>query len=433
MEAFEEQLHKAIERGDVVNAVLEVRRTGVYSTPDCPSSISDLRIVDHNYKYEKALGKLTTDPSSPDIKPDVVFWVASCTKLLTSIAAMQCVARGQLLLDVPVSQILPELAEPDILEGFDTTSQRPLLHRAAKPITLLQLLTHTSGLLGYPFSSPLLAQWRKLYPIADPKRDVVKEFLLPLTFVPGEPGHWQYSVGLDWVGKMIERVNGGMKLGEYMKKYIFDPLHMTDTTFRPLQRKDLMDRMCPRVARQEDGSLKMDSMEQFPVIEPVDDAGGGGIYTTAADYVKVLESLLRNDGKILDPLSVDCLFQPELSIKEDLANQYDSIAANQRLQKSLNQTGAGSVLNGWAWDGDVLKGQQVNLNHSLGGLVAVDGVPGTAGRGLLCWYGLPNCFWWIDRQRGTCGFYGSQIFPHGDRKTAELFGEFRKAAYKDAV
>lgn len=373
------------------------------------------------------------DPGSPDIKPDAVFWIASCTKLLTSIAALQCMARGQIQLDAPVSQILPELAEPDVLKGFDASSQVPLLSKAVNSITLRHLLTHTSG-LGYAFSSPLLAQWRELHPIEGPKRDVVNECLMPLTFSPGQPGHWQYSVGLDWVGKMIERVNGGMRLGEYMKKYIFDPLYMTDTTFRPLQRKDIMDQMCPRVARQEDGGLKMDTMEQYPAIDPVDDAGGGGLYSTAADYIKVLESLLRDDGKLLDSASIHLLFQPSITIStEDLLNGAELTAEKQRLQKSLNRTGPGRVLNGWAWDFDVLKGQEVKLNHGLGGLVAVDGVDGAAGKGMLCWDGLPSCFWWVDRQRGTCGFYGSQIFPAGDQKTAKLFGEFRKAAYKAAA
>lgn len=338
------------------------------------------------------------------------------------------VQRGLVTLDEPVSRIFPELAHPDVLMGFDATLQHPKMYSAQNAITLRRLLTHTSG-MGYTFSSEVLNQWRKLHPIDDPKRDIVQEYLMPLTFEPGRPGHWQYSVGIDWAGKIVERLNGGIKLGDYMEENIFKPLGMTDTTFRPLQRKDLMDRMCPRVAREADGSLKMDSMEQYPVIEPVDDAGGGGLYSTAADYIKVLESLLRDDGKLLDSFSRQLLFQPQLTIDESLQSQSDHAA--EKLQESLNQTGPGSVLNNFAWDNHetILEGKQVNLNHGLGGLVAVDGVDGAAGEGMMCWDGLPSCFWWVDRKRGTCGFYGSQIFPAGDRKTAELFGEFRKAAY----
>jgi CubicO group peptidase (beta-lactamase class C family) len=169
--------------------------------------------------------------------------------------------------------------------------------------------------------------------------------------------------------------------------------------------------MCPRVARQ-DGGLEVENMEVFPVLEPVDDSGGGGLYSTVEDYVKVVESLLRDDGKLLSSSALDQLFQPQLPDSEEL-------------QQTLNQTGAGSVVNGFGE-------REVKLNHGLGGLVAIDGVPGSVGKGMLCWYGLPNCFWWVDREKGTCGFYGSQLLPSGDRKTGELFGEFRKAVYKTA-
>ncbi len=210
---------------------------------------------------------------------------------------------------------------------------------------------------------------------------------------------------------MVERLNGGMTLGVYMEAHIFEPLGIRDMTFRPLQRSDLLDRMCPRIERRADGSLAMDPMEAYPIIEPVDDAGGGGLYGAAGEYVKILESLLRDDGKLLDSSRLQELFQSQLPDCEEL-------------QKRLNATGPGRVMNGYGE-------RQVRLNHGLGGLLAVDGVPGEVGKGMMCWDGLPSCFWWVDRERGTCGFYGSQIFPAGDQKTAELSGEFRKAVYNE--
>ena len=267
--------------------------------------------------------------------------------------------------------------------------------------------------MAYPFSSELLAEWRKQNPIqGTPQRDILKEYVSPLTFEPGTLGQWRYSVGLDWAGKIVERLNGGIRLGEFMEENIFKPLGIKDTTFRPLQRRNLMERMSSRVERQADGSLKPDPLELYPVIEPADDAGGGGLYTTARDYIKVLESLLRDDGKLLDSLTLNYLFEPQLPETPELV-------------KTLNETGPGNVLNGFGK-------KEIKINHGLGGIVAVEGVPGVAGSGMMCWDGLPSCFWWIDRERGTCGFYGSQVFPPGDRPTAELFGEFRKAAY-DAV
>lgn len=316
--------------------------------------------------------------------------------------------RGLITLDEPVSRILPELSEPDILTGFDSETKEPILVKAKNPITLRQLMTHTSG-LAYTFSSELITQWRDLHPIeGGPKRDVLREYLYPLTFEPGTAGQWRYSVGLDWTGKIIERLNGGIRLGEYMEVNIFKPLGMKDATFRPLQRKDILDRLCPTVKRADEG-LKVDDPRTYPIIEPVDDTGGGGLYTTAVDYVKVLESLLYDDGKLLDSATLDELFTPQLP-------------DNEALRTRLNQTGPGNVLNNF--------GQKtVKLNHALGGLVLMEGVPGNAGTGMMCWDGLPACFWWIDREKGTCGFYGSQLLPPPDRETARLFGQFRSAVY----
>lgn len=90
---------------------------------------------------------------------DTTFWIASCTKLATSIAALQAVEKGLLDLDADISNILPEWKEPEILTGFSSAGQ-PQLKKATKMITLRQLLTHSSG-MGYDFLSPELAKWRQ--------------------------------------------------------------------------------------------------------------------------------------------------------------------------------------------------------------------------------------------------------------------------------
>lgn len=91
---------------------------------------------------------------------DTTFWIASCTKLLTTIAAMQCVEKGQLTLDGDVSSILPEWKSPQILTGFDKDTGEPQITQATNKITLRQLLTHSSG-LSYDFISPDILKWRE--------------------------------------------------------------------------------------------------------------------------------------------------------------------------------------------------------------------------------------------------------------------------------
>lgn len=90
---------------------------------------------------------------------DTTFWIASCTKLLTTIAALQCVERGQLSLDTDVSDILPEWKTAEILTGFNENGE-PQLSKTTPRITLRQLLTHSSG-MGYDFLSADLAKWRQ--------------------------------------------------------------------------------------------------------------------------------------------------------------------------------------------------------------------------------------------------------------------------------
>jgi CubicO group peptidase (beta-lactamase class C family) len=119
----------------------------------------------------------------------------------------------------------------------------------------------------------------------------------PLVFEPGEG--WTYGGGIDWAGKLVERLNGGQRLGEYMKTHIWDPLGMKDTTFDITSRPDMMERMVSMSARLEDGTIVPIPLPY--VSPPDDDLGGVGCYSTANDYVKLLTSLLKRDGKV--PLS----------------------------------------------------------------------------------------------------------------------------------
>ena len=110
--------------------------------------------------YIKCFGNVSVEPEAAAVGADSVMWVASCTKLLTTVSAMQCVEKELFTLDEDVSRILPEWKEPDIVTGFDEKSGEPLLKKSTKPITLRHLLTHSSG-LGYEGMNPLLMGIRK--------------------------------------------------------------------------------------------------------------------------------------------------------------------------------------------------------------------------------------------------------------------------------
>ncbi|KAL3255981.1 hypothetical protein ABHI18_007884 [Aspergillus niger] len=327
---------------------------------------------------------IDTDVAKP-MTTGTTFWIASCTKLITTVAALQCVEKGILQLDDPVYKVLPEWKTPEILTGFDDLSE-PQLKLATKKITLRQLLTHSSG-MGYDFLSPDLASWRQwkgqslgaseepivslvLYLICHAWKHSdrwmqIKRLALPLLYEPGDG--WMYSVAIDWVGVMVERVNGGVQLGEYMKQHIFDPLGMTLTGFRLAENEHIRDRLCETAQRTPAGKLSMTN--PYNALSPADDLGGGGLYSSVADYMKVLISLLKNDGLLLRPDMVMIMFEPQLPDPRPLLAKTQDSKSGAMLRSGIDCD---------AW------------NFGLGGILTTADVEGICRKGTMSWGGLPN-------------------------------------------
>ena len=159
---------------------------------------------------------------------DTVFRIASMTKAVTGVAAMQCVERGKLSLDQPAGEIMPELAEPQVLEGFDADG-KPILRPARRKITLRMLLTHTAGFVYHVWNAQLnrYVETTGFPTILSGKLAALNA---PLAFEPGE--RWEYGINIDWAGRMVETVSG-QDLDAYMREHIFAPLGMRDTGFMP--------------------------------------------------------------------------------------------------------------------------------------------------------------------------------------------------------
>jgi CubicO group peptidase (beta-lactamase class C family) len=287
---------------------------------------------------------------------------------------MQCVERGLLSLDDPIGTVLPEWAEPKILAGFDE-EEKPILKKATKPLTLRHLLTHSSG-LGYPAFNPLLLKYVKSTGGSPSfmQKGIQEDFALPLLFEPGEG--WEYGCSLDWAGKMVEQVNGGVRLGEYMATNIWEPLGMTLTSFQPGKHPDVAERLVGRPMRMPDGTLIPDAPPEsglFPTGEPKDDYGGGGLFSCAQDYIKLVSSLLLDDGKLLKSDTVEDLCRPQLEDPKYIQAVLDVPEVAKFFAPSF--------------------GPEVKWNHGLGGAIALDGVKDRAEKGMLYWAGLPNSFW----------------------------------------
>ncbi len=195
--------------------------------------------------YQGAFGRRAL-PDGAAMTADTVFWIASMTKAITSTAAMQLVEQGKLALDGPIAGVLPELAAPEVLEGFDAAGE-PRLRPARRPITLRHLITHTAGFV-YDIWNADLGRYMEKRGIPGIITCENAALALPLIFDPGDK--WDYGINIDWVGKAVERVSG-QKLGDYFAEHLFAPIGMKDTGFKltPDRRARLDRHACPRRGR----------------------------------------------------------------------------------------------------------------------------------------------------------------------------------------
>ncbi|KAK4696536.1 hypothetical protein P7C71_g1395, partial [Lecanoromycetidae sp. Uapishka_2] len=256
------------------------------------------------FTYAKAFGVRSLRTKEP-LELDSVLFIASCTKLMTSIAAMQCIERGQASLDMDVAGVLPELAKADILTGFDHDRQ-PLFKKRENVITLR-------------------------------KADMATR---------------------DARGKLVH----------------------------------------------DDGPQLNDGAE--------DCFGGHGASASMPDYLEILKSILKDDERLLKKETTAIMFQPQLSdeSREAMKKLWSIPAATKYFVGEFPQ----GVATDWG----------------IGGLLIREAIEGWRRRNTLVWSGLPNLFWFIDREAGLCGLFGCQVTPPGDEKTGEMITLFEKVMYE---
>jgi methyl acetate hydrolase len=357
--------------------------------------------TDRGIIYEGAFGKRDL-AKGPEMTRDTIFRLASMTKAVTSVAAMQLVERGKLDLDRPVGGVLPELSAPQVLEGFDDAGA-PKLRPAKRPITLRHLLTHTAG-FGYEIWDEALGRYVKATGMPSIFTGKLASLRLPLVFDPGD--RWEYGINIDWVGRAIEVVSG-QPLEVYFREHIFTPLGMADTDYvvSPPQQQ----RLVSVHQRKPDGSLEATAGSDPPWREFW--SGGGGLYSTGRDYIAFLQMLLRqghyNGGQLLQPKTVALMGQ----------NQIGNIEAGV-LKTAMPQRSN---------DVDFFPG--IPCRWGLGYMITTE--PGPSGRsaGSLTWAGIFNTYYWIDLQKRLAGVFLTQILPFADGPAVAAYGEFEKALY----
>ncbi|KAJ5329851.1 hypothetical protein N7452_010241 [Penicillium brevicompactum] len=370
---------------------------------------------DGNLLFSHAGGRRGHGSPEP-LTTDSVFWIASCTKLITGIACMQLVEQGLLSLDDPkeLEGICPEFKDIKVLqENGDLVEKK-------RGITLRMLLSHTAG-FGYAFMNPKLRD-HNLPAGYDEFSGHLSDFKQPLINQPGEA--WEYGINIDWVGIVIERVSK-KSLNEYFHQHIFEPLGLTHITMFPTA--EMKDQLAYMHQRDSTGQIHTrDHLLRRPLIvdnesdvKSLFNSGGAGCFSTPEDYCQILAVLL-NDGtspstgkQLLKKPTVDEMFSDQVGNLPPLAEKY---IPNPKPDLINAGTGFHPTVEG--------DRQGWGLTFLLSG--------GNTGRslGTAQWSGLPNLFWWCDRENGVAGMICAQILPFGDAQVFKLYQEVEADIYK---
>lgn len=337
-------------------------------------------------------------PDAAPLKDDAVFKFASATKLITSVALLQCIDDGLIGIDQPLRKLLPELGR-QVIKGVSDNGDL-ILEPAINNITPRHLLTHTSG-LAYWFLNPLLMKWKQT---PDGKKyaestKIHERCNIPLVFEPGSG--WSYGVGLDWAGVLIKRLHGGMSLEDYMIEHIWKKVGRSAPfpTFCISKSSNYESRLMAGAERGTDEELK--SYEFWQGNNPHDQDGGHGLSGTADDWLAVLADLVSDQPKLLKAETVAMMFEPQL------ANNTPAIPMLLQLRP--------------AWELVTGKVPDTAVNHGLGGMLVTESLADIGQpKNLLAWGGAANTVWFISREHGVAGFFSTQLHPFADPFVTEL-------------
>ena len=354
--------------------------------------------------YEGCAGKRALGSDQP-MTLDSVMAIFSTTKALTGTCIMQLVEEGKIRLDDPARKYVPEIAELQVLDGFDAAGQ-PKTRPPKRDITVNDLILHISGLC-YEFFSADDLKYRTSKNIPTVVSSTFASIRTVLLHEPGE--RWTYGVNIDWLGRIVEQQRG-KRLGAVMKERIFGPLGMQDIDFT------MSDAMKSRLAvlhdRAQDG--KLTPLPDLILPQPPEmDMGGHGLYASVGEYMKFIRMILNDgagpNGRVL---------------KAETVEQMSKNGLPGNVTSGGWKTSIPSLSNDGEFDPGVTKTWAYTFQRNE--------EPTATGRpaGSLSWAGLGNLFYWIDRKNGIGGYWGSQILPFMDVASYPGYVDFEAAVYR---
>ena len=335
---------------------------------------------------------------------DTVYRIFSMTKAVGSTAAMMLVDRGKIGMDDPVDMHLPEMAANlRVLEGWD--GDTPTYRAPASMPTLRQLSTHTSGLV-YEFWCPEIGEWMQKtgHPTVISGLDASLNYAM--AFDPGE--RWDYGIGIDWLGKVVEAVDG-RRIDVFLQEELFGPLGMSDTAC------EVGDHMAGRLAgvkaRGEDGAFG--DTELAPPPSPEFYGMGHALYSTPADYLTFIRLFLNggtmNGHKVMS----------EDSVEKMLANSIGDL----RIGKMTSLAPPMSA------DVELFPGTP--MTHSFGFVRNEMDVPEMRTAGSQGWAGVLNSHYWFDPAKDVAAVIMTQSLPFADPRFMGTYEAFEKAVYAE--
>jgi CubicO group peptidase (beta-lactamase class C family) len=377
--SLDEKLSAAVARGDVPGLVV------MAATRD-------------EVLYQGAFGQAEVGRDR-HMTADAIFRIASMTKPVTSVAALQLYEQGRFAIDDPAEKYLPELANLMVFESFDTATGAYQLRPAAKKVTIRHLFTHTSG-LGYGFTSPVVRDFKP--------RTGESYKAGPLLFEPGT--QWVYGTSVDWLGRLVEKLSG-MNLEEYFRQRIFMPLGMSDTFYNVPEAKHAR---LVTVHRRRDGRADAPLSEQpnQPQRPATTFNGGGGLSSTASDYIR-FERMILNGGT-LDGARILSRDTVALLSRNHMGGIGVRALKTAQPDLSMDFTFVNDGKDKWG----------------LGFMISADRAAGKRSAGSLSWGGLDNTYFWIDPARGVAAVVLMQLLPFADTKALAIYGTFERGVYQ---
>ena len=357
--------------------------------------------------YEGAAGKRVLGQEAP-MQSDTICAIFSTTKAITATAALQLVEQGLLDLDAPAKNYAPAIGDIQVLDKFDDEGN-PVYRPPKREVTSRMLLLHIAG-FGYDFFNENYARLTKDHGQESPINATKTSLQTPLLFDPGS--QWEYGSNMDWLGQVVEGI-AQKRLGEVFAESIFAPLDIHDTSFilSPEMRAHMA------LIHQRDATGALTPLHDFTLPMPPEvDMGGHGLYGTALDYCKFIRMWLNDgagpNGQVL---------------KADTVR----MAEKNGLDGAMKINGLPAVNPALTNYAEFFPGMPKSWGMSF--MINDEDAPTGRPAGSLCWAGLANLYYWIDRKNGVGGFWATQILPFVDETSVSGYLAFETALYDHYV